>query len=159
MSIPPWALAVSAPIGSVRAWGASARGTGASASSRPSHISGRVSWSGSSRSVATSADLTLTKVASVGSGSATAGSTISYTVTLVNLGPSTALNVTITDILSAGLTLVSSSSNNSTATGAAVGGTVGATTTSLALGQTLLELHWIVNQHVLSGKGLRSDQA
>ena len=35
-----------------------------------------------------------------------------YTVTLVNLGPSTAQNVTLSDILSAGLTLVSASGNN-----------------------------------------------
>jgi uncharacterized repeat protein (TIGR01451 family) len=53
--------------------------------------------------VAASANLQLTKVASSASG--TAGGTISYTVTLVNLGPSTAQNVTITDVLSAGLSL------------------------------------------------------
>ncbi|MEP6791220.1 MAG: hypothetical protein ABI907_07605, partial [Ramlibacter sp.] len=44
--------------------------------------------------VITSADLTLTKVASAVTG--TSGGTVSYTVTLVNLGPSTALNVTLT---------------------------------------------------------------
>ena len=53
--------------------------------------------------VAASADLQVTKVASSANG--TAGSTISYTVTLVNLGPSAAQNVTLTDVLSAGLTL------------------------------------------------------
>jgi uncharacterized repeat protein (TIGR01451 family) len=47
------------------------------------------------------ADLTLTKVSSVNTGTATSGQTISYTVTLVNLGPSVAQNVTITDFLSA----------------------------------------------------------
>ena len=54
------------------------------------------------------ADLSLAKVIS---GPAVQGATVSYTVTLVNLGPSVAQNVTITDILSAGLTLISSSSN------------------------------------------------
>ena len=37
------------------------------------------------------------------SSTGTAGSTLSYTVTLVNLGPSTAANVTLTDVLGAGL--------------------------------------------------------
>ncbi|WP_139119060.1 DUF11 domain-containing protein, partial [Pseudoalteromonas sp. BMB] len=53
--------------------------------------------------VSASADLQVSKVASSANG--TAGSTISYTVTLVNLGPSTAQNVTMTDVASAGLTL------------------------------------------------------
>ena len=44
----------------------------------------------------------------------TAGGTISYTVTLVNLGPSTAQNVTLTDVLSAGQALISASGNNGT---------------------------------------------
>ncbi|MFB2351493.1 hypothetical protein, partial [Priestia megaterium] len=47
--------------------------------------------------VASVADLTLTKVANVVSG--TAGGTISYTVVLVNQGPSVAQNVTLTDVL------------------------------------------------------------
>ena len=83
--------------------------------------------------VATSADLTLTKVASSTSG--TQGQTISYTVTLVNLGPSVASNVTLTDILSAGLSLISASGNNGTASIA--GASVGATTASLQVGATL----------------------
>jgi uncharacterized repeat protein (TIGR01451 family) len=78
------------------------------------------------------------------------GSIVSYTVTLVNLGPSVAQNVTITDILSAGLSLVSSSSNQTTATGAAVGGTVGATTASLAVKQTLT---LVVNASVTASTG------
>ena len=70
-----------------------------------------------SNTVASVADLTLTKVISVsGSGSATSGATLSYTVTLVNLGPSVAQNVTLSDILSAGLSLINSSGNNGTAT-------------------------------------------
>ncbi|MDO8277025.1 MAG: SdrD B-like domain-containing protein [Burkholderiaceae bacterium] len=87
--------------------------------------------------VVSQADLTVTKVSSVGSGSATVGSTISYTVTLVNLGPSAAQNVTITDVLGTGLNLVSSSSNRGTVTGVAVNGSIGATTSSLSLNQTL----------------------
>ncbi|MES2051291.1 MAG: hypothetical protein V4455_04970, partial [Pseudomonadota bacterium] len=82
------------------------------------------------------ADLTLTKVAS-NNNSGTAGGTISYTVTLVNLGPSAAQSVTLTDVLGAGLTLVSASSNNAGGTTTVVGASVGATTTSLAIGQTL----------------------
>jgi len=66
--------------------------------------------------VVSSADLTLTKVASSATG--TAGGTISYTVTLVNLGPSVAQNVTLTDILGAGLSLISASGNNGTTTSA-----------------------------------------
>ncbi|RYG12991.1 MAG: DUF11 domain-containing protein, partial [Burkholderiales bacterium] len=83
--------------------------------------------------VATSADLTVTKVASAVSG--TSGGTISYTVALVNRGPSVASNVTLTDILSAGLSLVSASGNNGTTTIA--GTSAAATTTTLAVGQTL----------------------
>ncbi|MBK8072817.1 MAG: DUF11 domain-containing protein [Ramlibacter sp.] len=81
--------------------------------------------------VALVADLTLTKVASSTSG--TQGQTISYTVTLVNLGPSVASNVTLTDILSAGLSLISASGNNGTASIA--GASVGATTASLQVGR------------------------
>jgi uncharacterized repeat protein (TIGR01451 family) len=67
--------------------------------------------------------------------SGTQGQTISYTVTLVNLGPSVASNVTLTDILSAGLSLISASGNNGTASIA--GASVGATTASLQVGATL----------------------
>ena len=53
---------------------------------------------------AVSADLSVTK-----SGPATivAGSTVTYTITVANGGPSTATNVTLSDVLSPGLTLVS----------------------------------------------------
>jgi uncharacterized repeat protein (TIGR01451 family) len=44
------------------------------------------------------------------------GGTISYTVTLVNLGPSTAQNVTLTDVLSAGLSRIGTASSNNGAT-------------------------------------------
>ncbi|RYX96494.1 MAG: DUF11 domain-containing protein [Comamonadaceae bacterium] len=84
--------------------------------------------------VVSNADLRVTKTASTTAG--TSGSTISYTVTLTNLGPSVAQNVTLTDILSAGHLLVSSSSNNGV-TSTLPGGTVSATTTSLAVGGVL----------------------
>jgi uncharacterized repeat protein (TIGR01451 family) len=100
----------------------------------------------SSTSVNAVADLTLTKVAS--NISATQGQTISYTVTLVNLGPSTAQNVTVSDILSAGLTLISASGNNGTTTVA--GASVGATTASLSVGQTLT---LVVNATVTASTG------
>ncbi len=92
------------------------------------------------------ADLTLTKVASSTSG--TQGQTISYTVTLVNLGPSVASNVTLTDILSAGLSLISASGNNGTASIA--GASVGATTASLQVGATLT---LVVNATVTASSG------
>ncbi len=83
--------------------------------------------------VSSSADLTVTKVASSVSG--TAGQTINYVVTLVNRGPSIAQNVTLTDVLSAGQSLVSASSNNGTTT--VPGASAAATTTSLAVNGTL----------------------
>ncbi|MBE2264214.1 MAG: DUF11 domain-containing protein, partial [Burkholderiaceae bacterium] len=69
-----------------------------------------------------SADLVLTKVASVAGG--TQGQTISYTVTLGNLGPSAAQDVTLTDVLSAGLVLQSANSNLGVLTSNASGATV-----------------------------------
>ncbi len=98
--------------------------------------------------VAASADLVLSKVASAANG--TAGGTISYTVTLVNLGPSTAQNVTITDVMSAGLTLsgtpvvTGGSLLNSNASGAT------ATAATLAAGQTLT---MVVNATVTATTG------
>jgi uncharacterized repeat protein (TIGR01451 family) len=103
--------------------------------------------------VAASANLQLTKVASSASG--TAGGTISYTVTLVNLGPSTAQNVTITDVLSAGLSRIGASSNN----GAVVlvdASTSRITTSSLALGQTLT---MVVNATVTASTGVVTNTA
>jgi uncharacterized repeat protein (TIGR01451 family) len=97
--------------------------------------------------VITSADVTLTKVASVAN--ATPGQTISYTVTLVNLGPSVAQNVTISDILSAGLSRISSSSNNGTPTQVGTSTTV-VGSASLAVGQTLT---LIVNATVTAATG------
>ena len=75
------------------------------------------------------ASLTLTKVIST-TGSATAGSTVTYTVALVNLGPSAAQNVTLTDILSAGLGRVGTpSTNNGAVTLVNASTSVAATTT------------------------------
>jgi uncharacterized repeat protein (TIGR01451 family) len=56
--------------------------------------------------VATVADVSVTKT---GPNLITAGTTVTYTVTLVNNGPSDALNVTLSDALPAGMTLVSES--------------------------------------------------
>jgi uncharacterized repeat protein (TIGR01451 family) len=57
-----------------------------------------------SSTVATSADLAVTKT---GPGTITAGTTVTYTITLNNLGPSDAQTVALTDALPAGETLVS----------------------------------------------------
>jgi len=54
---------------------------------------------------APSADLTITKVADAAS--VVAGSTVTWTVTVVNNGPSTARDVVVADALPAGLTIVS----------------------------------------------------
>ena len=83
--------------------------------------------------VTSSADLAVTKTASTVQG--TSGGTISYTVSLVNMGPSVAQNVTLTDVLSTGHSLISASGNNGAVTVA--GSTALASTTSLAVGQTL----------------------
>ena len=93
-----------------------------------------------------SANLTLTKVSN---GPAVQGSTISYTVTVVNLGPSTAQNVSIADVLSTGLSFISASTNGNVATSNA-GANTTAGTTSLALGQTLT---LVVNAAVTAASG------
>ncbi|MBC7610349.1 MAG: DUF11 domain-containing protein, partial [Polaromonas sp.] len=101
------------------------------------------------------ADLTLTKFAS--SNFATQGQTISYTVTLVNLGPSTALNVTITDILSAGLSLVSGSAvTNGDRAAVTVGQSTSVGTTSLSIGQTLT---LVINATVTATSGTVTNTA
>ena len=96
--------------------------------------------------VVASADLTLTKVIN---GPAVQGSTVSYTVTVVNLGPSSALNVQITDILSAGLSFISASTSGNVAA-ANSGQTTTAGTAVLALGQTLT---LVVNATVTASSG------
>ena len=80
-----------------------------------------------------SADLLVTKAAGVAR--AAQGQTISYTVTLVNLGPNEASNVVLTDVLGAGLTLVGASSNSGTTT--APGASVATGAPTLAVGGTL----------------------
>ena len=101
-----------------------------------------------------SADLVLSKVASTLTPSA--GGTISYTVTLVNLGPSVALNVTLTDAMSAGLTL----SGTPVVTGGSLASsnTSGATATvaSLAVNQTLT---MVINATVTASTGTVTNTA
>nr|WP_279343722.1 CARDB domain-containing protein [Variovorax terrae] len=79
--------------------------------------------------------MVVSKVASSANG--TAGATISYTVTLVNLGPSAAQNVTLTDVMSAGLSLISASSTGGNGTATVGGASAAATATTLASGATL----------------------
>jgi uncharacterized repeat protein (TIGR01451 family) len=68
------------------------------------------------------ADLGITKVASSAVG--TVGQTINYIITFGNAGPSTAVNVTVTDVLPTGLTLVSAQASI---------GTINSTTASLTV--------------------------
>ena len=68
--------------------------------------------------------------------------------------PSTAQNVTVSDILSAGLSLISASGNNGTTTIA--GASVGATTASLSVGQTLT---LVVNATVTASTGTVTNTA
>ena len=85
-----------------------------------------------------SADLAVTKI---GPASATAGTTITYALTAANNGPSSATNVTLTDVLPAGTTfaaLVQNSGPAFTCTTPAVGanGTITCTITTLNAGDT-----------------------
>jgi uncharacterized repeat protein (TIGR01451 family) len=74
------------------------------------------------------ADVSVTKIAS--SGTVTVGSNVTYTITAHNAGPSDATGVQVTDLLPAGLTLVSATP----ATGSYVAGTGVWTIGSLASG-------------------------
>jgi uncharacterized repeat protein (TIGR01451 family) len=74
-----------------------------------------------------SIDLSLTKTTL--STSVTTGSTISYTITVANAGPSTATNVTMTDVLPAGLQFVSAVPSQ--------GSCSGTTTVTCSLGSIL----------------------
>ena len=65
--------------------------------------------------VAPEADLSVTKAGSPDS--VTVGAAITYTLTVINGGPSDATGVTLTDRLPAGVTLVSSSTNRGSCTG------------------------------------------
>jgi uncharacterized repeat protein (TIGR01451 family) len=85
--------------------------------------------------VMTSADLAVTKT---GPATITAGTSITYTLTLTNLGPSDSLNVTLTDALPAGLTLVSEAqvSGTDTFTDMSAGNTASFTAGTVASGST-----------------------
>jgi uncharacterized repeat protein (TIGR01451 family) len=60
-------------------------------------------------------DLRITKIANATS--AAAGTTATYTIDVINDGPATAVNTTVTDVLPAGTTFVSASSTQGTCTG------------------------------------------
>jgi uncharacterized repeat protein (TIGR01451 family) len=79
------------------------------------------------------ADLSVTKAASQPNGN-TASSTMSFAIVVVNAGPSTAANVTVSDAVPAGLNVLSVSGNG--LTGSASGNNVSATVASLASGAT-----------------------
>ena len=86
-----------------------------------------------------SADVVVTKVASTSS--VAAGQTYSYAVVVVNAGPSVASDVTVTDVLPAGVSLVSASVNPATSltlVTAATGFT--ATAASLSVGTATVTL-------------------
>ena len=74
-----------------------------------------------------SADLSLTKT--TGATTTTTGSTVSYTITVANAGPSTATNVVVIDPLPAGLQFVSATPSQ--------GSCSGTTTVTCTLGNLL----------------------
>jgi uncharacterized repeat protein (TIGR01451 family) len=80
------------------------------------------------------ADLSLTKT--VDNATAAVGATVTFTVTLTNHGPDTATNVTVSDVLPAGLTLLSSKASQGTYQGGVW--SVGTVTTSVAPTLTLV---------------------
>jgi uncharacterized repeat protein (TIGR01451 family) len=77
-------------------------------------------------------DLTITK--SDGVSTITTGQNLTYTIIVTNAGPSTASNVTVSDVLPSTLTFVSASSSSGTFTNN--GGTVSGTIASIASGAT-----------------------
>jgi uncharacterized repeat protein (TIGR01451 family) len=86
-----------------------------------------------SMSVNAVADLAMTKTASQPNGN-TASGTMSFALVVVNAGPSTAANVTVTDTVPAGLNVLSVSGSGLSASN--VGNVVSGTATSLASGAT-----------------------
>ena len=120
-------IAYSVPLGSTTVQNFSAVATTTTADSNPANNTDTASTP-----LSALANLQVTKTAN---GPATQGGNLNYVLTLVNLGPSSAQNVTLTDVLSAGLSLVSATSNQATATVA--GASAAATSASLAVGQTL----------------------
>ncbi|MDO9404672.1 MAG: CARDB domain-containing protein, partial [Polaromonas sp.] len=84
-----------------------------------------------SSGITSSADLTVSKTASTPNGTG-AGSTMSFVIVISNAGPSTAANVTLTDVVPTGLTVVSAAGNGLAATTS--GQTVQGTAATLASG-------------------------
>lgn len=93
--------------------------------------------SAANSTVITSADLSVTKT---GPAIATAGNNISYTIAAANAGPSTAVNVTLTDILPPNTTFVSlnqaGATFNCTTPASGAPGTITCTAASLAPGSS-----------------------
>jgi uncharacterized repeat protein (TIGR01451 family) len=89
--------------------------------------------------VATVADLAVTKT---GPATATEGDTITYTVTLTNIGPSDAQGVTLTDTLPAQLNLLSATASTGTVTTA--GKTVTVSVGTVAASQAPITLTMVV---------------
>jgi uncharacterized repeat protein (TIGR01451 family) len=87
--------------------------------------------SSTNTTVATSADVS---VAKSGPASATAGSNVTYTITVQNGGPSDAATVTLTDVLPAGTTFVSESQTSGPVFSCTTGPTVTCSIATLASG-------------------------
>jgi uncharacterized repeat protein (TIGR01451 family) len=122
--------------------------TGANADPNPGNNSS--TWPAT---VTTSADLTVSKTAPV---TATAGTNITYAITLTNGGPSNSANVSLTDTLPAGTTFVSESQTTgqifSCSTPAIGGtGTVNCTNASFGIGSATFSITVHIGAGVSSG--------
>jgi uncharacterized repeat protein (TIGR01451 family) len=105
--------------------------------------------------LASSADLAVTKS---GPASVTAGTNATYTVTLTNNGPSTAANVTLTDTLAAGSTLVTAT-QTSGPTFNCTSGTTTVTCTSASFAPAATATFQIVVSYPLTATGTATNVA
>jgi uncharacterized repeat protein (TIGR01451 family) len=102
--------------------------------------------------VATSADLSVTKVDTPDP--VTAGNNLTYTITVTNAGPSNAASVSLSDTLPAGTTFVSLASPGGwscTTPAMGAGGTVSCSNPSLGLGSAVFTLTVAVGPSVAAG--------
>jgi uncharacterized repeat protein (TIGR01451 family) len=100
----------------------------------------------------TSADLGVTKTES--SDPVNAGSNLTYTITVNNVGPSNAASASLSDTLPAGTTFVSLSSPGGwscTTPAVGTGGTVSCTNASLGLGNAVFTLTVAINPNLAGG--------